>query len=394
MQEVKGDIVALYFYDRLLTDLKALQGTGRQNPKIIINSAAEELFPILPRILPPGSETLNFVDYTPARILKRREILRKIPARELPTSLIYTLHDDNVGLVPMLSTGSLHEITGDIRRYGWSGFSTRYWLIGDHDPCVAYLARAAWHADATPESVYRDLLGVSAARGPWWTCSKCFAKWKQRLWPRVARSRLHVSRARHDHETLAAGTAGRGTCRRSRALRPRPGGGSPCARGLSQPRQALRRLLDRPSGIRRGLFRCRAVLSPGRQGEPRRQKDQAIEDARTALDQARAALDAYARIAQDQSDRGAIATMSEYVYRPLRARSRSCRSSERSPLMATISNLRNHTRITRSILPVMVFLLMACSCMVQPAWSDWQTHQIRQGDGKGAGLCVLHSGSC
>ena len=83
-------------------------------------------------------------------------MLGQIPARDLPTSLIFTLHDDNVGLVPQLATGSLHEITQDMRRHGWSGFSTRYWLIGDHDPCVAYLARAAWDPAATPEAVCRD----------------------------------------------------------------------------------------------------------------------------------------------------------------------------------------------------------------------------------------------
>jgi len=93
VQEAKGDIVSLYFYDRLLTDLKAMQGTSRPDVKLIINSVAEELFPILPWILPSGSEALNFVDYTPARILKRRDVLGQIPARELPTSLIYTLHE-------------------------------------------------------------------------------------------------------------------------------------------------------------------------------------------------------------------------------------------------------------------------------------------------------------
>ena len=67
VQEVEGDIVALYFYDRLLTDLKVLQGTRRPDVKFIFDSVAEELFPVLPKILPPGSETLNFVDYTPAR---------------------------------------------------------------------------------------------------------------------------------------------------------------------------------------------------------------------------------------------------------------------------------------------------------------------------------------
>jgi hypothetical protein len=166
VQEVKGDIVSLYFYDRLLTDLQVMKGTRRPDARFIFNSVAEELFPVLARMMPPGSETLNFVDYTPARILKRRDALGRLPARELPASLIYTLHDDNVGLVPQLSTGSLHTITTELRRYGWAGFSTRYWLIGDHDPCVAYLARASWDATATPEGVYRDQLrAVCGERG-------------------------------------------------------------------------------------------------------------------------------------------------------------------------------------------------------------------------------------
>ena len=42
--------------------------------------------------------------------------------------------------------------------------------------------------------------------------------------------------------------------------------------------------------------------------------------AETALAAARRALEAYARVARDQSDRGAIATMNEYVFRPLRAK--------------------------------------------------------------------------
>ena len=70
--------------------------------------------------------------------------------------LIYTLHDDNVGVLPQLATHSLAELTKEIQRLGWAGFSTRYWLIGDHDPCVAYIARAAWDADATPDDVTSD----------------------------------------------------------------------------------------------------------------------------------------------------------------------------------------------------------------------------------------------
>ena len=47
---------------------------------------------------------------------------------------------------------------------------------------------------------------------------------------------------------------------------------------------------------------------------------EALHHAQVALDFARRALEAYARVARDQSDRGAIAVMNEYVYRPLKAK--------------------------------------------------------------------------
>jgi hypothetical protein len=122
--------------------------------KLLYNSVADELFPVLGWLVPHGCETLNFVDYTASRIVKRREALENVPSRDIPCSLIYTLHDDNVGVLPQLTTGSLHELTQDLRRHGWAGFSTRYWIIADHDPCVVYLGRAAWDADTTPDTIY------------------------------------------------------------------------------------------------------------------------------------------------------------------------------------------------------------------------------------------------
>ena len=90
LMEVKGDLVMLYFYDRLLNQLHALEGTRRPDMKFIYATGAEELYPLLARILPHGSETLSFVDYTPSRVLRRREVLKGIPSREIPASLIFT----------------------------------------------------------------------------------------------------------------------------------------------------------------------------------------------------------------------------------------------------------------------------------------------------------------
>lgn len=319
--EAKGDIVALYFYDRLLTDLHVLRDTKRPEAKFIFASFAEELFPVLPRVLPPGSETLNFVDYTPSRVVRRREVLRNLPSAEIPSSLIYTLHDDNVGLLPQLSTGSLHELTTDLRRYGWAGFSTRYWLISDHDPCVAYLASAAWQPDATPDSLYRDQVRA--------VCGEACVP-----------DMLTVFR---EVEAVTVGLEWHGLG----LTFPVPGmimnewAASPMPAELIEDRAGYQRALDAarraqakssPAGrsyvdywVGRlefgvGYLDTIEAVREAALAEEENRLSEALQHAEQALSSARTALEAYARVARDQSDRGAIATMAEYVYRPLKAK--------------------------------------------------------------------------
>jgi hypothetical protein len=46
----------------------------------------------------------------------------------------------------------------------------------------------------------------------------------------------------------------------------------------------------------------------------------AFKEAEAALTLSTKSLEAYARVARDRSDKGAIAVMNEYVYRPLRGK--------------------------------------------------------------------------
>ena len=156
VNEVKGDIVNLYFYDRLLNDTDAVKGSSRPEIKLIFDSVADELIPVLKAIVPRGSETQNFVDYTSSNILRRPGVLAKFPDESLPATLLFTLHDDNVGVLPQLTAGSLHGLSTEMKRYGWAGFTTRYWLIGDHDRTVSYLARTSWEQAISPDEVSRD----------------------------------------------------------------------------------------------------------------------------------------------------------------------------------------------------------------------------------------------
>lgn len=321
VQEVKGDLSSLYFFDRLLNQMKVLKNTRRPDMKLIYDAVAEELYPILPRILPPGAETMNFVDYTPARIVKRRQVLRNLQGREIPAILVYTLHDDNIGLLPQLTTGSLAELNTDLTRYGWAGFVMRYWLTGDHDPTVGYLARAAWDASVKPDVVNRDNMRA--------VCGEACAG--------------EMLAAFHEVENVTVDLEWHGLG----FSFPVPGmmmkywKSGPAPAEISRYRSGYRRALEHarraavnttPAGqnyvnywigrLQFGVGYLDAVeaVSRGANAEAAGNRNQAVQQAEMAEKSARAAVEAYARVAQNQSDRGAIAILNEYVNRPLRTK--------------------------------------------------------------------------
>lgn len=162
--EIKGDLALMYFYDRLLYSPETVGATKNPNVKFMYHSIAEEIFPLLDRLLPAGSELGTIVDNFPTKILERREVLEQIPSRAIRAVMDLTIDDDNVGIMPQLSTHILHELMGDLRKNGWAGFVARERYPGDHDSCLAYLARAAWDETATPESVISDQ--IAAICGP------------------------------------------------------------------------------------------------------------------------------------------------------------------------------------------------------------------------------------
>jgi hypothetical protein len=317
VQEVKADIVALYFYDTLISDPQ-IKIAPR---KLIMSTVAEELFPILARILPAGSETLNFVDYTPSRIVKRRGVLKDIPARDIPSVLIYTLHDDNVGVLPQLATHSLDELTKDIRNLGWSGFSTRYWLIGDHDPCVAFLSRAAWDAKVTPEDVYRDQIAHVCGDAAVPDMLKVFREVEAATvtleWHGLGLT-FTTPQMMMQHWTPGTMSA------ELKSVTPRYQAALGTARdALGKSRPAGKPYINYWIGrLEFGIDYLAAIEAVRSAATAESAKDPtgALKEATRALDLTQRALSAYAGVARDRSDKGAIAVMNEYVYRALVAK--------------------------------------------------------------------------
>jgi hypothetical protein len=320
LEEVKGDMVALYFYDRLLRSLQVLKGTQRPDMKFVYDSVSEELFPILPQLLPHGWELINFVDYTPSRIVRREDVLKEIPGHDLPSTLVYTLHDDNIGLIPQLTTDSLYKLTRDLEQDGWDGFLTRYWLIGDHDPNVAYLARAAWDTKATPDAVDREQLDA--------VCGERCADDMLEVFHAVEAVTVNL-----EWNNLGFSFPVPGMMMKHWKPGPMPVDLIQDRQGYEKALQAATRALreaDRPrradyvdywvARLKFAVDYLNAVEAVHRAATAEAKKDRTatLREAELALSDVRQALEAYARVARDQSDRGAIATLNEYAYRPLK----------------------------------------------------------------------------
>jgi hypothetical protein len=158
VRALRGNLSALYFLHTLLADSDLLKRPDGRKVEVSILDVDPALYPVLDKVLPPDTSALNFVDYTARRVAANQDLLDRVPAASLKSSLILTLADDNVGVLPQLAMKPINTLLGRLRRNGWQGYSTRYWIPGDQDPCVHYLARASFDATVTPEAACRDLI--------------------------------------------------------------------------------------------------------------------------------------------------------------------------------------------------------------------------------------------
>jgi len=158
MKEVKGNIVRLNYFDRLLNDSPFLKDIRIKNKKYVFNGIAEELVPVIDRVLGKNCELMLSIDYTPTRVLRRKHVFEKLKHINIPWYIVQTLEDDNIGIILQLTTGSVYEIMKEAQNNGCLGFVTRLWNVEGHNLPVSYLAKASWRKSVTPGEIYCDQL--------------------------------------------------------------------------------------------------------------------------------------------------------------------------------------------------------------------------------------------
>ncbi len=340
VNSAKGGLTGLYFLLRLWNSPEVRPKTRRPDARLVLYEPAEALWPILPRILPKHSELVVVIDYNSTRVLRRRHVLKELPAKQIPTTMVLSLHDDSVGMLPMLSTHALHELVGDMRKAGISGVCTRQWMIGDHDPSMTYLSKAAWDATITPRAVYIDQIRAVCGQAAVEPMLKTFS---------------HVEAV-----TSAMELHGMGLTFPTSHMMRRQWSAEAMPKDLAEDRAIYQRALDsiakvptpaRPEGkqyigywkgrlrfaveyfdaieaVKKAATMEKAAQDAKKKGDQAAYRAKLAETIRlteAAHDTAFQAIETFAAVARDQADRGAVATMAQYVCRYLKQKADSLR---------------------------------------------------------------------
>jgi hypothetical protein len=317
---LRGNLAALDFLQGLLAD-DALwtRGDGRRIETNIVQ-IDPALYPLLDRIVPANTGTLNLIDYTARRVLQNPQLLADVPAQKVRSDLILTLADDNVGVLPQLATHDLHALVGQLRTRGWDGFSTRYWIVGDLDSSLHYLSRASFDERATPESVLEDLIYPICGPGV-----------SERL--SVGLAKIEQATALIDEQDIGFAFPIPGMILKHYTDAPAPAWWPKAATLFTEAMNEMYRSHDRSLVTGRPFLRyyakraefaleyltCVQAVRQAALAKAAGDQDKQLAQLEAAVESLYNALNALGEVARDNSDRGVIAVVNEYGYRPLLA---------------------------------------------------------------------------
>lgn len=318
---IKGNLVVLAFLAELFADGSLLKRKDGKSVELVITSVDPALFPVLDQVVPKGASTLNFIDYTARRVANNRELLATVPTKKVSSRLIMTLADDNVGVLPQSALQSFGTLTADIKKHGWDGFSTRYWVPGELDSSVYFLSRASWEKDLTAEASLKEL----------WTSATKNEAAADRLW--IAWQHLEKATNLIDQNDLGFTFPVDGLLMKHYRPDPIPDWWKTATESYTQYMIELYRAHGAIEGdakpmlfyyAKRGeyvLEYLAAVKSVREAALAKKSGDTeaALEHLEAALESTYNCINTLSDVARDQSDRGVIAVLNKFAYRPLLA---------------------------------------------------------------------------
>ena len=318
---LKGNVVSLAFLQDLLKEEGLLRRQDGQQVDVVVVGVDTALFPVLDRVLPENASALHFVDYTARRVAQNKELLHDVPVRKIKSRLVMTLADDNVGVLPQTVLQSLETLTDHLQDEHWDGFSTRYWMLGELDPVVYFLSRAAWDTQVTSRSVHDEF----------WDAVTEHPSTSERLWK--GWQHLEQATEKIDKYALGFGFPVERMMMKHYKSSPEPAWWEEVNEHYTQLLIELYRAHSAstsPRGRSLMLYCAKratyateylAAVKALREAAVAREEggmEKAIDHMEVALEQTYNCMTTLADVARDQSDRGLIAVLNAYAYQPLK----------------------------------------------------------------------------
>lgn len=231
---------------------------------------------------------------------------------------ILTLGDDNA--MPQLGISQLYPQLKLAREFDWQGFLTRSTFPGEVDPSLYWLARAAFDTTLPPQKAYDRLFEPICGEGVSEVLAKGFGMIDQATTmldkqdPTLSSPRPDVIMRHYQAKTA-----------------PPPWWKK--ALGLySSATDEMYRAWQRAAGSRKMIlyhakrcefaihyFTCIEAVRNAGLARDKKDRDKQIEHLEAAVEALHNGLSALGEVARDQSDRGVIAVLNAYGYRPLKA---------------------------------------------------------------------------
>ena len=236
-----------------------------------------------------------------------------------PQVTIFTHSQNTSGILSQSFSPRLESSLNKIRQQEWRGFSTNFQMITEHDPDSFFLARNSWDKSITAHDAHNDLLATI-------TGSQSVA---DRLWLAFGHIEKATQLIESNDPTLAQ--LAPNMLLKHYQPSPEPKWWTELNESYTQAMIELYRSHDAAApGSRPLLFywakrseyvleylSCVKSLRAAGIAKSSGDSEAAIEQLETAIEQLYNALDTLGDVARDQGDRGLIAVLNAYAYRPL-----------------------------------------------------------------------------
>lgn len=342
-QELKSDIEFLYFLDKLFKEVHLLEKLNRPNLQVILSNMTKELYPILEAVLPDGFGFKSNLEYNLTLATQHMDSLDTIQNAKFNKYLNMSIQDDMNSLLIASEGTRITKFLEAICRYGFTGWISRYWSIGDLDHSTLFLTRASWNPDITPNEVYRDY--ICNVYGP-----QCLPEMLEAFrlleensafqsenifavgfpYPNLMRGHFEMdthfsgnSKPRDDLLKCKDNYVRMGTLAESAFGKSRHNGKSSLKYFIGRLKTCAM-FLDTAYIVEKAGIAYRSGQKARENSDPFEAADR-IDEASTLLKQsvvlAQKTIEAHIEIVRDESDVGLLAAMNEYMYKYLKAKS-------------------------------------------------------------------------